>query len=249
MVLTLKKEYRRDSKLRVIKSEAESDSSNTAGLGLAVTLSYFIIVFYSLFTSIQKTCSKRCKIGSALLSKGTKSFTVSQAMFYSEKGVTFLSAILFGVLGTNMLVRKNFAQPEFKRIFCFNLFVMFPIIAIIFTFIGPNNPWHYPFVTMIFIGGTVTQLFILNLYEKYFENEPILDTYKSLVYTMFFFVFILILSLIGSFILSKNAKSKNIKTLSWLFDDILASSEYIHLILYGILIYIFSTFAALPDTL
>ena len=83
--------------------EDDSDFSNTYGLGIAVTLLFLLVVLYSLITSASKTN----KIGSAVLSKGKRYFTISQAVYYSSKPITFLTLIGFTALGLYMLYRKK----------------------------------------------------------------------------------------------------------------------------------------------
>lgn len=245
MVLTLKRKYRQNNNnnLYRIPNQTYTDYDNTAGLGIALVLSYFLIIFYSLFTSWKKTG----KVGSTVLSEGKYAFTISQAIHKSEKGVTFLMCLLFAALGLYVLYRKNFMQPELARTLVVIAFVIMPTIFIIFTYVGPDQKLHYPLAASIFIGGTIIQFLILNLYEKYFENEDVLETYNSLINTMVIFAILLTFILMFSlYIMTLKPKSVP-KQLSWLLSDVLAISEYIHLIIYGILIFMFSTFAALPD--
>ena len=250
MVLVLKSKYRsvnavgilgKANQLRIPDYTPEADSDNTAGLGISFTLSYLLVIFYSFFTAFKKT-----KVGSTVLTKGKYSLTISQAMYNSEKSITFLMVGLMTYLGIFMLYRKNFFQMEGKRIAVSVLFSIFPIIFIIFTYYGPRCKIHYLFASAIFIAGTVIQFLIVSLYKEYFVNEPILDTYESIVFTMIVFAVIITLILV-SILLLTNIKNNFPKQIVWLMRDVLAMSEYTHLILYGILLYMFSTFAALPS--
>lgn len=240
--LTLKRKYRINKIPGQIPGQEQSDSTNTAGLGISVTLTYFLIIFYALFTSWNKTG----KVGSTVLSKGKNAFTISQGFYFSEKNITFLMAILFAVLGIVMLSRKNFIQMEWRRIALVSTFILLPLIMILFTYYGPNCDIHYVLASSIFIGGTIIQFIILSLYNEYYENEPVLETYKSLVDTMIIFAILIVLNFAATLYIKYN-KNKIPKQVSWLLSDFLAISEYTHLIVYGILLYMFSTFAGLPD--
>ena len=152
---------------------------------------------------------------------------------------------MFTILGVLMLYRKNFAQLDYRMLFCFTIFTCLPLVFIIFTFIGPKNPWHYVLALIIFIGGTIVQYLIINLYEDCFKDNHILNVYSSIVDTMVFFVGIMIFTISISFIVGKI--SKKYRPISLLMGDTMAIAEFVHLTLYGILLYMFSTFVALPD--
>jgi len=241
MTLTLKRSYKSYG-IPVSSGSDKVDYSNTAGLGIAVVISYLLIIFYSLFTAWKRLGN----IGSSVLSKGKNSFTISQSIYYSEKTVTVMMSILFGVLCVYMLYRKNFIQADFDRLIVVIPLLILPLIFIIFLYIGPNQSLHYPLAASIFIGGTIIQYFILELYNEYFENDQVLKTYQSLVMTMIIFAILITICLMFSFYTMHKPKMFHKKIVRFL-SDILALSEYVHLILYGILLYMFSTFAALPS--
>ena len=226
----------------------ESDFSNTAGLGIAVTISFLLVVIYSMVTSSNRTK----KIGSAVLSKGKKYFTISQAVYYSSKPVTFITLIIFAILGMYMFYRKNFFELEFLRIFILIIYVAIPFVFMAFTYIGPDQLLHYPIAGSIFFGGTLTWLAVYLLYDKYFIDDKELENFKSVVYTMAILLFFLILILIFNLFtiynnrLPKNKKTKIPKQIIWFSNDLLAIGEYVHLGLYAYMLYKLSTYVALP---
>lgn len=228
---------------------SEEDYSNTAGLGIAVTLSFIIIILYSVFTSHKATG----KIGSAVLSKGKKYMTISQASYYSSKPITFLTTMLFACLGTYMLYRKNFFELEVERVIVIAFFILSPIVFMLFTFVGPNNILHFPLAGFVFIGGTITCYAIYSLYDKYFIDDQTLNNFKSLIIAMIIDMTIILLIIIFNLFILLNIRKpkkeqvKVPKQIIWFFDDLLAFGEYIHISIYIVILYIFSGFVALPS--
>jgi hypothetical protein len=228
--------------------DKDENYSNTAGLGIAITISFLLIIIYSVVTASSTTK----KIGSAVLSSGKKHFTVSQAVYYSAKPVTFITLIFFTALGMYMLYRKNFFESEILRIFVVLVYAALPIFFMAFTYIGPDQLLHYPMALTIFIGGTLTWLAVYMIYDKYFIDDQTLEELKRVVITMAIILFLLaILIIFNLYTVWNNRQPKNKRTkipppIVWFFNDLLAIGEYIHLSLYALLLYKLSTFKALP---
>jgi hypothetical protein len=222
--------------------ENEKDKNNTAGLGIAITIAFLVNLIYSLVVSISKD-----KMGSAVLTNGKKSLTISQAIFYSNKGVAFFSGLLFGALTLYMLYRKNFFEIEFNRLFVIVVLFSIPIFFIVFTFVGPNNFYHFPLAAVVFSSATIIWYFIKLLYEKYFidENND-LNNFVSFVYLILGSEIFLLIVIFINFYLRYRKGKKVPNIITYLFDDLLALGEYIHLFLFCVLLYYFSTFVALP---
>jgi len=242
MTLTLKRKYRA-LRIPTNPDHPKPDYNNTAGLGIATTLSYFLVIFYALFTSWNKTDN----IGLSTNSQGRNSLTISQLMYNSEKVVTFSTTFLFAFLGIYMLYRKNFFELEARRVAVCVVFALIPIAFILITFYGPKCNIHYFIAAAVFIGGTVIQYLILDLYKTYFEDDKALDVYESMVDTMVVFAIIITGILIFSLVIKNSKKGLFPKELNWITSDTLAISEYIHLTIYGGLLYLFSTFNGLPS--
>lgn len=240
--LILKQQYR----IPKVVEDINKDTS-TANLGIGLIVSYFAMIIYSFYTAYKR----KGNIGSAVISKGKDNFTMSQAFYDSEKFISIFFNILYICIGIYICYRKNLFYIEYERIIIIISFIILPILYTLLLYIGPSNPIHYIIAITIFIYSSYTLYTIYNLYKKYYyDNEDyILNTYYQTLIIVY--IFGTILSIIFTYyffklLLFPNIKLRSNKILIRLLTDILAISEYIIIILIGVLIYIFTIFPSIP---
>lgn len=229
-----------------IPRTTEVQQEGTGNIGLGILVSYFTILFYSVYTSYIKTN----KIGSSLLNKGKKNFTLSETVEYSEKSVVIFFSLLYMGLGLYISQKKNLFQWDFGRIIIISSFVYLPVTFISITQITSKFSFHYIIAIILFLGGVLTSYYIYELYDNYFldNDEGILNTlYVMFIICLVFGILLTLIFLYKFVLVSQKIKvAKNIRVLDWLLTDLLAFGEFLVMVIYGIIIYTFSLLPKLP---
>lgn len=218
-------------------------NTSTSNLGIGLVISLYISIFFGMYTS-HKT---RKRIGSSVLSKGKKNFTLSQSFYDSEKYLSVFFLSIFLVLSLYVSYKKNLFHLKFDRIFIILSFIVIFTSYISIMYIGPGIPFHYIIALVVFGFGIAVANVGFTVYDKYYlDNEDnILNTYYQFMIVLYIFSAMLGVLFMYKYYVTKYGK--NFKMFDWLMTDLLAIGEYIYIAIVGILLYIFSTFPKLPD--
>ena len=219
--------------------------SNTSDLGITSVIIYSMIFLYAYMNAYYK---KNSKLGLSII-PGKEGFTITDAMFHSEKvGVSVLLALFISTT-LYILYKQNF-HKHILGIINMIIIVSFSVILVGFMYIGTNQVFmHTAMAAAMFIGGQMFAFCALTLYSESYPDDNI-EEMSTNVYalTALFVLIIFLIGLGGYWVYNSNNKKKLRKSMSSRFLwDITAIVELLHIGFFGVLLYIISIYPALKE--
>lgn len=217
----------------------------TSDLGITSLVLYCVIFSYAYINAFYKQGGT---LGFSIVDQ-KKAFTVSHAMYNSEKIGVVVAVVLFLGVTVFMLIKQNF-QKYLMGILVIAITLSFGLILGGFMFINSDNmaTLHTLMGGAMFIGGQLFSFLVLILYENAYPDEDISEI-TTLVYSLTVF-FILLMGLLGitTYIsYNRKKKSKNYPMSLRFGWDLMGVTQLIHMVLFGILIYTIGTYPPLPN--
>jgi hypothetical protein len=237
----MKKQFIEKKTGDIIESEVE-----TSDLGITSLVLYIVIFSYAYINAFYKQGGT---LGFSIVDQ-KKAFTVSHAMYNSEKIGVIISVILFLAVTILILVKQNFHKYLMGNI-VLAITIGFGIILGGFMFIDSTKMvfLHSMMGAAMFIGGQTFSFLVMMLYDNAYPNEDISEI-TTVVYglTVFFIILMILLALTAYITYNRrNKKSKKFPITLRFIWDLMGVTELIHLGLFGTLIYIISIYPPLPN--
>ena len=249
----LKTPILRDVQGVIINSEniqtEKVNQPTTNKIGIATTVLYYITFIYiygsayahcdtkGIFRNINFYTSPKCtnKIGWSSKKASTfKSFTLSYSFLYSEKvGTIILLFITMGLMFSLLIEQKFADDKETLRSAVLAGPFMLAAAFVSFLIMGPEEykNTHYIFAFVVLLAGLIFTISVDEIYQRYYDQ---MDNIHNLMITL--------CVLTGCFIASFLLKSYN----NFYGDNLLAMSEFINVITFGLVLYELSILPPLP---
>lgn len=220
---------------------------------------FTLLAFYGMFTSVYASAAYDGKMGISLYTDGEiakHGFTLSEAFKYGNRKLTTILCVLFTGLYIGLMIDKGFlsnistgtedSHNTFKTGIVVLSFCL--LLGFLFLFLVPppteNNIYqssiHFVLAIFILLFIIISSVLITYIYNNEYKDNEIIKALSGLTYT----ILAITILIIAFGIFAMFIKNGVVKQILW---RILASGELIIMILYSVIIILFSLMPRLID--
>lgn len=209
-----------------VSLEISNLSFNFVGLFILILVINFMIVY------------SKNKLGFSYKNKGNTNFTLSIIAYNTNRIVLNFIVLLYFIMVTLFCYHLNLFQNDTYTILTSCLLYFVGLSFTLSTYFGPNRKSHFIPIFFGYLGGTFSIYLLFYTYSKYY---PILEL-NNVIFVLSILIFIVV-TILGIIIYLFLTTKKKL----YIFYDIFAFLEYVHIGLFFLGLTIASYYPKLPE--